>query len=335
MTFLNPAMLWGLLALAVPIIVHFFNLQRPKEVLFSNVAFVREVKKSVVRRLQFKQWLLLLARLLAISLLVLAFANPVIVDPDRQQLQGNRSVAIVLDNSFSMTAGNEKGNYFAQAQSLARQIIQAHGKQDEFLLMTSAQLQLNAGFLTSEEAVENIRQLQYSQQTRTHGEILGFAPRFFSLASNQAKELYFISDFQQSTVLADSQRVSLEDSSILIKYLPLASRTQQNVYIKDQVIDSRILSKGKPVVMKMTLVNDGSQPVNELGVRVNLEGKVVAIANQSLDPSATAELELTFTPENSGWLSGFIELDDYPIEFDNRRYFFLYQMPEKYLGTAS
>ena len=74
MAFLFPGILWGLLALSVPIIVHFFNLQRPKQILFSNVAFVKEVKKSVVRRLKFKQWLLLLLRLLAISALVLAFA---------------------------------------------------------------------------------------------------------------------------------------------------------------------------------------------------------------------------------------------------------------------
>ena len=48
MTFLNPELLWGLLGLAVPIIIHFFNLQRPREVLFSNVAFVKEVKQTVV-----------------------------------------------------------------------------------------------------------------------------------------------------------------------------------------------------------------------------------------------------------------------------------------------
>ena len=113
MTFLNPALLWGLLALAVPIIVHFFNLQRPREVLFSNVALVKEVQNTVVRRVKFQRWLLLLFRLLAIAAIVLAFANPVIVEPGAI-LQGNRSVAIVIDNSYSMTAGNEKGQYFQQ-----------------------------------------------------------------------------------------------------------------------------------------------------------------------------------------------------------------------------
>jgi len=116
MTFLNPAMFWGLTALAIPIIVHFFNLQRPKQILFSNVAFVKEVKKSVVRRLRFRKWILLLMRLAAIACLVLAFANPIITGNSQAWMLGNRTLAIVIDDSYSMEAGNEKGPYFQQSK---------------------------------------------------------------------------------------------------------------------------------------------------------------------------------------------------------------------------
>ena len=327
MTFLNPAILWGLLALAVPIIIHFFNLQRPKQVLFSNVAFVKEVKKSVVRRLRFKQWLLLLLRLLAITCLVLAFANPVILSDSTVNLRGNRSVAVVIDDSYSMTAGNEKGNYFQQAQSLSRSIINAYSKQDEFLVMNTSDIQLNASFGEQAEALEAMKGLQLRQNIHAHSELLNFDQEIFASASNQLRELYLISDFQTSTVMADSQTIRLEDSSILIKYIPLATREQKNVYVADHQIISQIIEKGKPVQLRMTLVNDGNSPVKDLGVRVLLDGKVVSIANKSLDPNTTEELDLSFTPSKSGWLSGHIELDDYPIEFDNRRYFSIY-VPE-------
>jgi len=128
MTFLNPGVLWGLFALAIPIIIHFFNLQRPKQILFSNVAFVREVKKTVTRRVKLRQWLLLLARLLALTLLILAFANPVIQHDGLRALNGARSVAIVIDNSYSMSAGNEKGPYLQQGLALARNIINAYSR---------------------------------------------------------------------------------------------------------------------------------------------------------------------------------------------------------------
>ncbi len=327
MTLLNIGMLWGLVALSIPIIIHFFNLQRPKQVLFSNVAFVKEVKKSVVRRLRFRQWLLLLTRLLAISCLVLAFANPVITGPGMAQLQGNRSVAIVVDDSYSMTAGNEKGNYFQQAQSLARSIVNAYGQDDELLITTTSDLQLNASFGDQNDAIETVKNLRINQSMHTHGELLNFRKEIFANASNGTQELYFLSDFQRATVLADSQFVQLSDSNILIKYMPLATRAQNNVYVASQKILSQIIEKDKPVQMSMSLVNDGNKGVKELGVQVLLEGKVVAINNKSLGPNSIEDLELSFTPTKSGWLSGHIQLDDYPIEFDNKRYFSLY-VPE-------
>lgn len=327
MTFLNPAMFWGLTALAIPIIIHFFNLQRPKQILFSNVAFVKEVKKSVVRRLRFRKWVLLLLRLAAIACLVLAFANPIITGNSKPWMLGNRSLAIVIDDSYSMEAGNEKGPYFQQAKKLSQEIINTYGQQDEFLLMPLSSIQLNANFGDQVSALKDVKDMPIKQSIHAHSELLSFRNEIFANSQNNIQELYFLSDFQQSTVMADSEQVQLLDTSLLVKYMPLATREQSNVYITSQKILSQIIEKGKPVQMSMTLVNDGSKKVNELGVRVLLKEKVVAIANQSLEPYTSIDLELTFTPAESGWLAGHIELDDYPIEYDNKRYFSLY-VPE-------
>ncbi|MDX2246368.1 MAG: BatA and WFA domain-containing protein [Bacteroidia bacterium] len=328
MAFLNPAALWGLLALSVPIIIHFFNLQRPKQILFSNVAFVKEVKKSVVRRVKFRQWLLLLARLLAITGLVFAFAGPVIVSKNNQLLRGNRSIALIIDNSYSMTAGNEKGEYFQQAISLARNIIRDYNREDEFLLMTTSDLRLNFNFSRQEEALEQLKDFSISQNIRSQSDILGFQDEIFSRASNSLREMYLLSDFQLSTVLADSQTTSMGDSLPMIKYIPLASRRQKNVYIHSHQVLSQIVEKGKPVTMSMQLVNDGETLIKDLSVRVMLEGKAAAINTKSLEPETESRVEVSFTPSESGWLSGYIELDDPLVDFDNRRYFTLY-VPEK------
>ena len=328
LSFLNPALLWGLLALAVPIIVHFFNLQRPRQVLFSNVTFVKEVKKTVVKRLQFQKWLLLLARILAITALVIAFANPILVGEGEKALQGRRSVAIVVDNSYSMTAGNARGNYLQQAISLARNIVQAYSKQDEFLFMTTSDLRLNNSFAEQEELLEELRQISAIQNIRTHTDILNFLPDIFSRAENKVQELYFLSDFQESTVMTDSQTVVLNDTTRLIKYLPLATRGQKNVYVESNQILSQILEKDKPIDFSMQLVNDGENLVRDLSARIVLEGKVAAISNTSLEANSQQQLELSFTPTQSGWLGGYVELDDNPVDFDNKRYFTLY-IPEK------
>ncbi len=328
MTFLHPAILWGLAAVAIPIILHFFNLQRPRQVLFSNISFVKAVQKNIVRRVKFKQWLLLLFRILAICAIVLAFASPVYTGEGDSFRQGNRSVAFVIDNSRSMSAGNERGAYLQQALSLARETLDAFSPQDEFLVMTTQDLQLNASFLNTQDAKEQLKSIDLGQNTRSHTEILSFIDQIFSRSSYQLKELFFFSDFQLSTVLADSLSPSPLDSTLQVNYIPLATREQQNIYIQDHQINSQIIEKGKPVDLDMNLVNDGSQEASDVNVRVLLDQQVMAINNQNLGESSSEDLKLSFTPQRSGWLSGFIEINDTPIDFDNKRYFSLY-VPEK------
>ena len=339
MTFLNPAILWGLAAISVPIILHFFNLQRPKQVLFSNISFVKKVQKTVVRRVKFKQWLLLLARILAIAALVLAFANPVIIQEDNALFNGSRSVAIVVDNSYSMQAGNERGAYFQQANALARDIIQAYSLKDEFLLMGTHELRLNSNFSDQENALENLKTLDIQQNTRSHKEILSFIPQIFSRSNNYLNELYVISDFQQSTMMADSLNVQLSDSNLIVKYIPLASRKQKNIFIENHAIESQIIEKGQAVQLSMDLVNDGSDAVSDLKVQVFLNGEPSAFVTPNLSPNSKEKIDIPIVPKQSGWLEGYISLDDYPIEYDNQRYFSLYvPEQEKILiveGTAS
>ncbi|MDP5170766.1 MAG: BatA domain-containing protein [Bacteroidia bacterium] len=324
MTFLNPAALWGLLALSVPIIVHFFNLQRPRLVLFSNVAFVKEVKRTVVRRVNFQRWLLLLLRLLGLSALVLMFANPVLVDSGKQLLQGARSVVVVIDNSESMKSSNERGEYLRQAISLTRNLVKAYGQEDEFLVTGNSNLALQSGFSGKDETLDLIESISINQNTRSLPEILSVSESLFERATGSVKELYVISDFQKSTMLTDSLQTMISDSSLRITFIPISTRQPANVFVADHGISSKILEADQPLTLTLTLVNDGPTPVKDLNVRVLLEGKVAAISSQSLDAGEKKPVELTFTPGQSGWLNGYIEIDDRPIDFDNKRYFSFY-----------
>ena len=76
MLFRNPALLFGLLLLLIPIILHLFNLQRFETVKFTNVKFLKEIKEKSQKRSKLKKWLLLVTRLLALACLVLGFAQP-------------------------------------------------------------------------------------------------------------------------------------------------------------------------------------------------------------------------------------------------------------------
>ena len=118
MEFVNPGFLYGLLAVAVPVIIHLFNFRRFKKVYFTNVAFIKELKQETQKQSRFKHLLVLLMRMLAIAAIVMAFARPFIpaennlINPDSQNL-----VSIYLDNSFSMEAESEQGTMLDAARS--------------------------------------------------------------------------------------------------------------------------------------------------------------------------------------------------------------------------
>src|SRR5512136_3009139 len=73
---MNPLYLLGLLAAALPIIIHLLTRRRPRERAFPSLEFLTEVNQSEIRRLRLKQWLLLLLRTLAVAALALAMARP-------------------------------------------------------------------------------------------------------------------------------------------------------------------------------------------------------------------------------------------------------------------
>jgi hypothetical protein len=56
MIFLNPAILFGLLAASIPIIIHLFNLRKLKKIEFSTLTFLKELQKNKIRKIKLKQW---------------------------------------------------------------------------------------------------------------------------------------------------------------------------------------------------------------------------------------------------------------------------------------
>ena len=329
MTFLNPTFLWALFAIAIPVIVHFFNFRRPKKVLFSNISLVKEVKRSVVKRIKLKQWLLLLTRILAITALVMLFANPVLVKQGESKLKtGAASVVIILDDSYSMKAGNEKGPYWQQGRALAEEILKSHGREDEFLLCTTSKLKLHYSFTTAENIAEELEGLEMRQNTGNLNDVLKVSSQLFANAAHKNKRLYVISDFQQATVLADSSEVLMQDTSVALHLLTLATRDQQNAFVDGHRILNQIIDKNSKIRLELNLVNDAATDIPNVRIQIRNGAVKLHGATRDLKASNNDTINVApFQPPGPGWHAGVIEIDDTPVNFDNKRYF-SYFVPE-------
>ena len=136
MSFLHPAFLWALTALAIPVLIHLFQLRRFKRIDFPNVRFLAEVSQQTRARKKVQHWLVLLARCLAIAALVLAFAQPYIPGPGGAVKAGPRAVSLFVDDSYSMDGQNANGRLLDQARKSAQDAVMAYGATDRFQLLT-------------------------------------------------------------------------------------------------------------------------------------------------------------------------------------------------------
>ena len=103
MSFLHPWALAGLLAAAVPIILHLVQRREPPTVMFPAVRYLIDATREHQRRLRVQHWLLLAIRTLLIVALVLAAAGPLVARPGVAS-HAPAALVLVLDNSASSAA---------------------------------------------------------------------------------------------------------------------------------------------------------------------------------------------------------------------------------------
>ncbi len=78
MTFLNATLMFGLGAMAIPLVLHLISKREPKTVSFPAVRFLTSSYQSNRSRLQVRRWWLLALRMLAIAAVAVTLARPAI-----------------------------------------------------------------------------------------------------------------------------------------------------------------------------------------------------------------------------------------------------------------
>ena len=136
MKFQNPQLLYALFALAIPVIIHFFNLRKRTTIRFSNIKFIKNVNKIEGFRNKIKNLLILLCRIFALLLLIISFCKPYIPDNSNNKYN-NSDIVIYIDNSLSMNALNENGYSLLEvAKKKAIHLIE-NSNQNDFWIITN------------------------------------------------------------------------------------------------------------------------------------------------------------------------------------------------------
>ena len=134
MHFKHPEILYFLFLLIVPILVHLFQLRRFKISYFTNVRFLKELSIQTRKSSKIKKRLLLATRLLLLTCIILAFAQPFFEAKDSKN--ATNEMYIILDNSFSMQAKGKKGELLKRA---VQELLENTPETTQFSLLTNTE----------------------------------------------------------------------------------------------------------------------------------------------------------------------------------------------------
>jgi len=124
MSFLNPLLLFGIAAVAVPIIIHLLNRRKFRKVNWAAMKFVKLSIDQNQRRMRLEDLILLLLRCALLALLALALARPVMRQSESSFMgQAGVTSVLVLDNSFSMGLEDGEATRFERAKEACTNVL--------------------------------------------------------------------------------------------------------------------------------------------------------------------------------------------------------------------
>lgn len=318
MRFVNPAFLFSLFAISVPIIIHLFNFRRYKKVYFSNVRFLKEVKQETQSKSRLKHLLVLACRVLAVGLISLAFAQPYIPSANTKVVMGDKVVSIFIDNSFSMDAVNKSGTLLDEEKKRAQEILSGYGPTDKFQLLTNDFEGRHQRLVNKEEFLEMLDEVKISPSVKDLPEITS---RIFDLLgkSNAVKKKAFIlSDFQKSITRLEKIK---NDSAVEVVLIPILAQEKNNVYIDSCWFESPVRQPGQSEKVNVRIRNVSEKTVDNNSIRLFINGQQKTPASFSVESNAASTVVLSFASKETGIQNCRIELNDYPVTFDDKFYF--------------
>jgi len=334
MIFLNPTILFGLLAASIPVILHFLNLRKIKKVEFSTLTFLKELQKTKIKKIKFKQWLLLLLRILIILFLVSSFARPTL---ESITISGTGSVAkttavFILDDSFSMSIVDENGSYFNQAKQIINDLVSDFNDGDEVILLLASNHE-HPIFLNNKNLNEKeIRNIKISYITKPLTETITAASVLINNSANFNKEVYVLSDFQESTMsdknTEEETLKSIFDESTKLYLFRFGGKEVKNLAVNDLVSNNQIFEVKKEIGFTANVSNFSKNQISDALLSIFLNGEINAHQNFSVQAGATKLLTFKTTLKEKGLIELIAELEDDEIEQENS-YFNIITVPEE------
>ncbi|PID95155.1 MAG: hypothetical protein CSA95_00970 [Bacteroidetes bacterium] len=326
MNFTHPAHLWGLLALAIPIVIHLFNFKRFKKIWFTNVERIRELSEETRKQSRIRHLIILLLRLLAIASLVMVFSGPYIPNKEAGASAGKRKlVSIYLDNSFSMEMRDSDNMLLETAKSMIPGIVENYSEEDLFRFITNDLKPEHNHLMTAKELNRYAASTKLSPTAIPLSAILDRFREVPDEATLLSRDHYVLSDMQKSST--DLSKIVM-DTTARTRLIALKAEKSNNIYPDSCWFDNPINLKNQMLTLHCRMVNTSDQALEKIPVKLLIDGKQKALSTINIPAQGSANAQFTFKDHQTGIRKAEIAITDFPVTYDDRLYL-TYEIMEK------
>ena len=313
MSFLYPLFLVAGLSLAIPVLIHLFNLRKYKTVLFPHTRFLKNIQLNSQKQSQIRYKWLLVTRLLFLASLILAFAQP-FFNKNNKAAGENKFQVIYIDNSYSMSVKKGAMSVLDIAKEAARKQVRHARPGTKFVLLTNDK-PVSYRAEPADKVFAEINTTELSSASKTVNEVLANAQSVLQNEGKGGADVYYYSDFQKSAFPAVPDKSLMKD--ITFYGLPVQSDEAQDVYIDTAWLTTPVLQTGKSnyIVVHTRCIGDVPKESPVLSLAIN--GQVKSAASLKFSDKKESFDTLNFQVNNASWQQISLTLNDASVRFDD------------------
>ncbi len=325
MTFLAPWLLAALPAVGVPVVIHLLNRGKPRPIRWAAMQFLLDSVRKNQRRLQLRDLILLILRMLIVAFLVVLFARPATWAPvgSSGMVPTPVSGMFVMDVSASMAQTDGRRSRLELAREEALKVLERFSADSMcgLILATDRAIPVVPRPSNNLEIVHD--NLNAVQGTSSATDLLPAIERAFQelTRSPGAEKMVFV--FTDSQESAWRERPAIRELSgkypgIALRSIPIGDAGEPNTAITGISIQPQAPTRGETASVRVDVRNLTKKPID--GVRVTLAANRDKPQDEATLPTipagqaASADLKITFDASGLQTLRAEIPQDLFPAD---------------------
>ena len=271
-----------------------------------------------MRRVRFKQWMLLTLRTLLIALLVLAFARPIVRESNFGGGQGESTAVFILDTSLSMKYEVAGASLLEHAKNRAARALSQLDERDLVSLVSFDERVSVSQGLTPDRLRLLLSDVYATSRASSPVAAIDATRSLVRGSNTLNREVFIFSDLARVGWGQVREPYDGFEGAVVYVVRPPVF-VPENVGVRSVQPMGLFMTAGEPGKVAVEIENFGSQPVRQLPVQAYVDDQRIGQKVIGMQAGERKRIQFRYTPEKGGNSAFRAEIPDDALREDNTR----------------